>query len=123
MVQESSGGREAKGMRVQLLAKVRRQAARAVQSLLKGDADRRASASIRSLIYAPSIVAKKATLALTCQTLKCEFLLLKRLSRAFDCNTLLRLVLLLIQLRFGMNEWKSNPPRVSRLAFTSTFVT
>lgn len=73
MVEESSGGRETKGMRVQLLAKVRRQAAKAVQSLLKGDADRRASASIRSLIYAPSIVAKKATLALTCQTLKCEF--------------------------------------------------
>lgn len=99
MVQESGGGREAKGMRVQLLAKVRRQAAKAVQSLLKGDADRRASASIRSLIYAPSIVAKKATLALTCQTLKCEFLPLKRLIRAFDCNALLRLVLSLIQLR------------------------
>jgi len=60
------------GMRPQLLGKVRRQAAKVVGTLLKGDADRRASASIKSLIYAPSVVAKKATLALTCQTLKCE---------------------------------------------------
>ncbi|KAG0562494.1 hypothetical protein KC19_9G151000 [Ceratodon purpureus] len=60
----------ASGMRPQLLGKVRRQAAKVVGTLLKGDADRRASASIKSLIYAPSVVAKKATLALTCQTLK-----------------------------------------------------
>lgn len=60
------------GMRPQLLGKVRRQAAKVVGTLLKGDADRRASASIKSLIYAPSVVAKKATLALTCQTLKCK---------------------------------------------------
>jgi hypothetical protein len=60
------------GMRPQLLGKVRRQAAKVVGTLLQGDADRRASASIKSLIYAPSVVAKKATLALTCQTLKCE---------------------------------------------------
>nr|XP_024365029.1 probable 28S rRNA (cytosine-C(5))-methyltransferase isoform X2 [Physcomitrium patens] len=57
-------------MRPQLLGKVRRQAAKVVGTLLKGDADRRASASMKSLIYAPSVVAKKATLALTCQTLK-----------------------------------------------------
>lgn len=59
-------------MRPQLLGKVRRQAAKVVGTLLKGDADRRASASMKSLIYAPSVVAKKATLALTCQTLKCR---------------------------------------------------
>lgn len=65
---EKGGG----GMRQQLLNKVRRQAAKAVRTVLHGDEHRKASGSIRSLVYAPSVVAKKATLALTCHTLKCQ---------------------------------------------------
>ena len=47
-----------------------RQAARAVQQLLQADASGRGGASIKSLTLAPSIEAKKATHAVTCQTLK-----------------------------------------------------
>ena len=49
---------------------VDRQAARAVQQLLQADASGRKGASIKSLTLAPSIEAKKATHAVTCQTLK-----------------------------------------------------
>lgn len=49
---------------------VRRQAARVLHTILQGDATRHATASIKSLIYQPSIRNKKATMALTCQTLK-----------------------------------------------------
>ena len=49
---------------------VDRQAARAVQQLLQADASGRGGASIKSLTLAPSIEAKKATHAVTCQTLK-----------------------------------------------------
>lgn len=49
---------------------VDRQAARAVQQLLRADASGRGGASIKSLTLAPAMEAKKATYAVTCQTLK-----------------------------------------------------
>lgn len=48
----------------------RREAAKVLKTVLEGDAKRRALASIKSLIYQPSIRNKKATFALICQTLK-----------------------------------------------------
>ncbi|KAL0905925.1 hypothetical protein M5K25_024376 [Dendrobium thyrsiflorum] len=48
----------------------RREAARVLRCVLQGDARGRAAASIKSLIYNPSIRNKKATFALVCQTLK-----------------------------------------------------
>ncbi|XP_073116673.1 25S rRNA (cytosine-C(5))-methyltransferase NSUN5 isoform X2 [Elaeis guineensis] len=48
----------------------RREAARVLRQVLQGDARRRATASIKSLIYGPSVRNKKATFALVCQTLK-----------------------------------------------------
>ncbi|OVA04781.1 Bacterial Fmu (Sun)/eukaryotic nucleolar NOL1/Nop2p [Macleaya cordata] len=48
----------------------RREAAKVLKSVLQGDARRRAVASIKSLVYSPSIRNKKATFALVCQTLK-----------------------------------------------------
>ncbi|XVE53861.1 hypothetical protein DITRI_Ditri03aG0035600 [Diplodiscus trichospermus] len=48
----------------------RREAAKVLQSVIEGDARRRAVGSIKSLIYSPSIKNKKATFALVCQTLK-----------------------------------------------------
>ncbi|KAG0454697.1 hypothetical protein HPP92_023989 [Vanilla planifolia] len=48
----------------------RREAARVLRSVLQGDARRRAAASIKSLVYSPSVRNKKATFALVCQTLK-----------------------------------------------------
>ncbi|EFJ19464.1 hypothetical protein SELMODRAFT_111166 [Selaginella moellendorffii] len=49
---------------------VRRQVARILRQVLAGNTQHRALASIKSLVYKPSIVAKKATLALICNTLK-----------------------------------------------------
>eukprot|EP01018_Ginkgo_biloba_P010642 Gb_29746 [translate_table: standard] len=48
----------------------RREAAKVLRCVLKGDAERRAVASIKSLVYKPSVRNKKGTLALVCQTLK-----------------------------------------------------
>ena len=48
----------------------RREAAKVLRVVLEGDAKRRALASIKSLIYKPSVRNKKATFALICQTLK-----------------------------------------------------
>lgn len=48
----------------------RREAAKVLRSVLQGDARRRAVASIKSLVYSPSVRNKKATYALVCQTLK-----------------------------------------------------
>ncbi|XP_057432245.1 25S rRNA (cytosine-C(5))-methyltransferase NSUN5 [Lotus japonicus] len=48
----------------------RREAAKILKTVLEGDAKRRALASIKTLIYKPSIRNKKATFALICQTLK-----------------------------------------------------
>ncbi|WOL14045.1 putative 28S rRNA (cytosine-C(5))-methyltransferase isoform X1 [Canna indica] len=48
----------------------RREAARVLRRVLQDDAARRATASIKSLVYSPSIRNKKATFALVCQTLK-----------------------------------------------------
>ncbi|KAJ4769818.1 S-adenosyl-L-methionine-dependent methyltransferases superfamily protein [Rhynchospora pubera] len=48
----------------------RREAAGVLRQVLRGDATRRASASIKSLVYSPSVRNKKATFALVCQTLK-----------------------------------------------------
>ncbi|KAL4301521.1 hypothetical protein HN51_052940 [Arachis hypogaea] len=48
----------------------RREAAKVLRVVLQGDANRRALASIKSLIYKPSVRNKKATFALICQTLK-----------------------------------------------------
>lgn len=51
----------------------RREAAAVLRRVLRGDARRRATASIKSLVYSPSVRNKKATLALVCQTLKCNY--------------------------------------------------
>ncbi|KAJ6698208.1 hypothetical protein OIU79_011685 [Salix purpurea] len=48
----------------------RREAAKVLRTVLQGDANRQAVASIKSLVYSPSIRNKKATFALVCQTLK-----------------------------------------------------
>ncbi|KAG6591478.1 25S rRNA (cytosine-C(5))-methyltransferase NSUN5, partial [Cucurbita argyrosperma subsp. sororia] len=48
----------------------RREAARILRRVLEGDAHRRAVASIKSLVYAPSVRNKKGTFALVCKTLK-----------------------------------------------------
>lgn len=48
----------------------RREAAKVLRSVLKGDTERRAVGSIKSLVYKPSVRNKKATFALVCQTLK-----------------------------------------------------
>ncbi|GAV59712.1 Nol1_Nop2_Fmu domain-containing protein [Cephalotus follicularis] len=48
----------------------RREAAKVLRSVLQGDARRQAVASIKSLVYSPSVRNKKATFALVCQTLK-----------------------------------------------------
>ncbi|KAH9322369.1 hypothetical protein KI387_017008, partial [Taxus chinensis] len=48
----------------------RREAANVLRCVLKGDSERRAAASIKSLVYKPSVRNKKATFALVCQTLK-----------------------------------------------------
>ncbi|XP_020204710.1 probable 28S rRNA (cytosine-C(5))-methyltransferase isoform X1 [Cajanus cajan] len=48
----------------------RRETAKVLRVVLEGDAKRRALASIKSLVYQPSIRNKKATFALLCQTLK-----------------------------------------------------
>ncbi|KAK4274550.1 hypothetical protein QN277_017753 [Acacia crassicarpa] len=48
----------------------RREAAKVLRMVLQGDANRRAVASIKSLIYRPSVRNKKGTFALVCQTLK-----------------------------------------------------
>eukprot|EP00249_Psilotum_nudum_P020310 c27647_g1_i3 orf=179-1606(+) len=75
-----SGKRRSKGMiaaegrgRTRIrnpLHHIRRQSARLLRSILEGDAGRRAVASIKSLVYQPSVRNKKATMALVCQTLK-----------------------------------------------------
>ncbi|KAL8166508.1 hypothetical protein V2J09_008007 [Rumex salicifolius] len=48
----------------------RREAAKVLRAVLHGDARRRAAASIKSLVFSPSVRNKKATFALVCQTLK-----------------------------------------------------
>ncbi|KAL2896899.1 hypothetical protein RDABS01_038683 [Bienertia sinuspersici] len=48
----------------------RREAAKVLKTVLSGDAKRRALASIKSLVYSPSVRNKKSTFALVCQTLK-----------------------------------------------------
>lgn len=48
----------------------RREAAQVLRCVLKGDSERRAVGSIKSLVYKPSVRNKKATFALVCQTLK-----------------------------------------------------
>lgn len=68
----------------------RREAAWVLRCVLQGDARARAAASIKSLIYSPSVRNKKATFALVCQTLKCKhsqiaFLALSLVN--FICNS------------------------------------
>ncbi|TKY74880.1 28S rRNA (cytosine-C(5))-methyltransferase [Spatholobus suberectus] len=65
---EESGGRLRGAERSAYFA--RREAAKVLRVVLEGDAKRRALASIKSLIYQPSVRNKKATFALICQTLK-----------------------------------------------------
>ncbi|XP_068657758.1 25S rRNA (cytosine-C(5))-methyltransferase NSUN5 isoform X2 [Aristolochia californica] len=48
----------------------RREAAKILRCVLQGDAQRKAVASIKSLVYSPSVRNKKATFALVCQTLR-----------------------------------------------------
>lgn len=52
--------------------KVHRQAAIAVGKLLEADEKKQGGASIKTLTLAPGVIAKKATYALTCETLRCE---------------------------------------------------
>ncbi|MBA0864389.1 hypothetical protein Goshw_002502 [Gossypium schwendimanii] len=72
--QPSSGAAEKKKPRMSNAERSayfsRREAAKVLRSVLQGDAHRRAVASIKSLVYSPSIKNKKATFALVCQTLK-----------------------------------------------------
>ncbi|CAM6099432.1 unnamed protein product [Calypogeia fissa] len=63
-------GSKQKGMRAPLQRAIRRQVAQILRKVVHGDERRASQASIKSLIYEPSIVAKKATLALTCRCLK-----------------------------------------------------
>ncbi|XP_065849489.1 25S rRNA (cytosine-C(5))-methyltransferase NSUN5-like [Euphorbia lathyris] len=60
--------RPSNGERSALFA--RREAAKVLQRVLQGDAQRRAAGSIKALVYSPSVKNKKATFALVCQTLK-----------------------------------------------------
>ncbi|XP_015572976.1 25S rRNA (cytosine-C(5))-methyltransferase NSUN5 isoform X3 [Ricinus communis] len=48
----------------------RREAANVLKRVLQGHAQRRATGSIKSLVYSPSVRNKRATFALVCQTLK-----------------------------------------------------
>lgn len=64
----------------------RREAAKVLKSVLQGDASRKAVASIKSLVYSPSVRNKKATFALVCQTLKYLPLLKDVLSTADILN-------------------------------------
>ncbi|CAN8252329.1 unnamed protein product [Cochlearia groenlandica] len=48
----------------------RREAANVLRTVLRGDAERRAVASIKSLVFSPSVRNKPATFALVCETLK-----------------------------------------------------
>ncbi|CAH8363160.1 unnamed protein product [Eruca vesicaria subsp. sativa] len=47
-----------------------REAAKVLRTVLRGDADRRAATSIKSLVFSHSVRNKRATFALVCQTLK-----------------------------------------------------
>ena len=49
----------------------RREAAKVLHTVLRGDAERRAVASIKSLVFSPSVRNKRGTFALVCETLKC----------------------------------------------------
>lgn len=60
----------------------RREAAKVLRCVLDGDARGRAVASIKSLVYSPSVRNKKATFALVCQTLKYLTILKSALSAA-----------------------------------------
>ncbi|KAG2301299.1 hypothetical protein Bca52824_029950 [Brassica carinata] len=48
----------------------RREAAKVLHTVLRGDAERRAVASIKSLVFGPSVRNKRGTFALVCETLK-----------------------------------------------------
>jgi len=50
----------------------RREAANILRTVLRGDAERRAVASIKSLVLSPSVRNKRGTFALVCETLKCN---------------------------------------------------
>jgi len=67
-VEENGGGKFRGAERSAYFA--RREAAKVLRVVLEGDAKRRALASIKSLIYQPSVRNKKATFALLCETLK-----------------------------------------------------
>jgi hypothetical protein len=51
--------------------KVHRQAAAAIGKLLEADEKKQGGANIKTLTLAPANIAKKATYALTCETLRC----------------------------------------------------
>ncbi|KAK7352565.1 hypothetical protein VNO80_17989 [Phaseolus coccineus] len=65
----------------------RREAAKVLRVVLEGDAKRRAPASIKSLIYQPSVRNKKATFALLCETLKHLPIIMDVLEAASILNT------------------------------------
>ena len=47
-----------------------REAAKVLGTVLRGDSERRAVASIKSLVFSPSVRNKRGTFALVCETLK-----------------------------------------------------
>jgi hypothetical protein len=61
----------------------RREAAAVLRRVLRGDAARRSTGSIKSLVYSPTVRNKRATFALVCETLKC-----KRLPHLSTCCAL-----------------------------------
>lgn len=67
-----AGARKATGSRWSLASLVHRQAADALARLLAASASRRGGTSIKALTLAPHIQAKKATYAVTHETLRCE---------------------------------------------------
>ncbi len=58
--------------RLTCISIVDKQAAAALTTLLRADSGRAHGATLKSLTLAPHIEAKKATYAVTCQTMKCE---------------------------------------------------
>ena len=64
-------------------SEVDRQAAACISKVLASDASSRNGKSIKSLTLAPNIKSKKAVYAVTCQTLQCRTLQLRRTPLSF----------------------------------------
>ena len=100
---------------------VDRQAAWALQQVLRADASGKGGASIKSLTLHPSIEAKKATYAVTCQTLK----LLPVLQQLLEASDLLQrhpelqpetAYVLVYEVLFGEGLRRRGPPEKAVMA-------